>query len=95
MVSSRLSRGEPPPHSFVLLRRCVWDLKVAAPHHPPEGVAIRILVHDGDSKLAFDEQHFAAIRGETRWQSPNYDRVADRYDIEVSGGADGLTIDTE
>jgi hypothetical protein len=63
--------------------------------HRPEGVAARILVRDGSSKLAFDEQHFGVIGGETRWQSPDYDRAADRYDIEISGGADGLTVDTE
>jgi DNA-binding MarR family transcriptional regulator len=63
--------------------------------HRPEGVAARILVRDGSSKLAFDEQHFGAIGGETQWQSPDYDGAADRYDIEVSGGANGLTIDTE
>jgi DNA-binding MarR family transcriptional regulator len=63
--------------------------------HRPEGVAIRILVRDGSRKLAFDEQHFGAIGGETSLQSPAYDRAADRYDIEVSGGANSLTIDTE
>lgn len=62
--------------------------------HRPEGVAARILVRDGASKLALDEQHFGAIKGETRWQSTDYDRVANRYVIEVSGGADGLTIGT-
>jgi len=63
--------------------------------HRPEGVAARILVRDGASKLALDEQHFGAIKGETRWQSTDYDRVANRYVIEVSGGADGLTIGTK
>ena len=63
--------------------------------HHPEGVAARILVRDGASNLAFDEQHFGAIGGETQWQSPDYDGAADRYDIEVSGGANGLTVDTK
>jgi DNA-binding MarR family transcriptional regulator len=63
--------------------------------HRPEGVATRILVHGGSSKLTFDEQHFGAIGGEMRWQSPDYDRTADRYNIKVSGGADGLTLGTE
>ena len=63
--------------------------------HRPEGVAARILVRDGSSKLAFDEQHFGAIGGETRWQSPDYEGAADRYNIEVFGGANGLTIYTE
>jgi len=63
--------------------------------HRPEGVAARILVRDGSSKLAFDEQHFGVIGGETRWQSPDYDGAADRYDMEISGGANGLTVDTK
>jgi hypothetical protein len=63
--------------------------------HRPEGIAARILVRDGTSNLAFDEQHFEAIGGETRWQSPDYDGAADRYDMEVSGGANGLTVDTK
>ena len=63
--------------------------------HRPEGVAARILICHGSSKLAFDEQHFGAIGGEMRWQSPDYDVAADRYDIEISGGANRLTIDTK
>jgi hypothetical protein len=63
--------------------------------HRPEGIAARILVRDGTSNLAFDEQHFEAIGGETRWQSPDYDGAADRYDMEVFGGANGLTVDTK
>jgi hypothetical protein len=58
----------------------------------PAGVAARISVGRGASKLAFDEQHFGAIGGETRLQTPDYEGAADRYDIEVSGGASKLTV---
>jgi hypothetical protein len=54
--------------------------------HRPAGVAARISVGRGASKLTFDEQCFGAIGGETRLQSPHYEGAADRYDIEVSGG---------
>jgi hypothetical protein len=62
--------------------------------HRPEGVAARIRVGRGVSKLAFDEQRFGAIGGETRLQTIDYDGAADRYDLEVTGGASELSIDT-
>ena len=62
--------------------------------HRPEGVAARIRVGRGVSKLAFDEQRFGAIGGETRLQTIDYDGAADRYDLEVTGGASKLSIDT-
>jgi DNA-binding MarR family transcriptional regulator len=60
----------------------------------PEGVPVRVLVRAGATSLAVDEQRFGAVGGETRWQSPGYDSTADRYDVEVSGGTAGFTIDT-
>jgi hypothetical protein len=62
--------------------------------HRPEGVAARIRVGRGVSNLAFDEQRFGAIGGETRLQTIDYDGAADRYDLEVTGGASKLSIDT-
>jgi hypothetical protein len=62
--------------------------------HRPEGVAAGIRVGRGVSKLAFDEQRFGAIGGETRLQTIDYDGAADRYDLEVTGGASELSIDT-
>jgi hypothetical protein len=60
----------------------------------PAGVAARVNVGRGASKLAFDDQRFGAIGGETRLQTSDYEGAADRYDIEVSGGASKLTVDT-
>ena len=62
--------------------------------HRPEGVAARISVGRGASKLAFDEQRFGAIGGETRLQTNDYDGAADRYDVEVTGGASKLSVGT-
>jgi hypothetical protein len=62
--------------------------------HRPVSVATRVSVGRGASKLALDDQHFGAIGGETRLQTPDYESSADRYDIEVSGGASKLTVDT-
>jgi hypothetical protein len=59
----------------------------------PAGVAARVRVGGGASALALDEQRFGAIGGETRLQTPDYDGAADRYDVEVSGGASKLAVD--
>ena len=31
--------------------------------------------------------------GGIRWQSPNYDQAANRYDVSLRGGASNITID--
>jgi hypothetical protein len=60
--------------------------------HRPDGVAAR--VHAGGATiLTFDERHFGVVGG-VNLQSPDYDDAANRYDIEVTGGANNLTIDT-
>jgi hypothetical protein len=58
----------------------------------PRGVAVSIRVGRGARRLTVDEQHFGAVGGSTRWQSPEYEQMADRYDIAISGGADTLTL---
>jgi hypothetical protein len=60
----------------------------------PAGVATRVQVGHGARGLTLDDQHFGAIGGGTRWQSPGYDQTGDRYDIAVSDGADALTLAT-
>jgi DNA-binding MarR family transcriptional regulator len=59
----------------------------------PNGVAARVRVSRGASGLVFDEQSHGAVGGETSLQSPDYGGAADRYDIEVTGGVSGLTIE--
>ena len=61
--------------------------------HRPAGVAARLSVGRGASKLAFDEQRFGAIGGKTRLQTSDYDGATDRYDVEVTGGASKLSVD--
>jgi hypothetical protein len=62
--------------------------------HRPESVAARVHASGGATNLTFDEKHFGAIGGEVNLQSPDYDDAANRYDIEVTGGANNLAIDT-
>ena len=58
----------------------------------PAGVEARMDLKGGASKLAFDVQSFDAVGGTVRLRSTGYDGAADRYEIEVSGGASEVTI---
>jgi AcrR family transcriptional regulator len=58
----------------------------------PAGVPIRILVGGGATRLVLDDLRLGAVGGQTRWESPGYATAEDRYDVEVGGGASGLTI---
>ena len=59
----------------------------------PEGVAARIHAGGGATNLSFDEEHFGAIGGDVNLRGPDYGDATNRYDIEVMGGANNLTID--
>jgi len=58
----------------------------------PAGVEARMSVKGGAATLMFDERSFDAVGGKVRLQSPGYDEVSDRYEIEVSGGASEITV---
>jgi hypothetical protein len=58
----------------------------------PRGVAARLAIMGGTSKLAFDAERLGAVGGEIRLASPGAEDAAERYDIEVGGGASELTV---
>lgn len=58
----------------------------------PAGVEARVVVQGGVGTLTFDGRLFDALDGKARLQSPGYDGATDRYEIEISGGANGITI---
>ena len=60
----------------------------------PTGVAVWVHVSGGLSKLSLDDQHFGAIGGDTRLETPDYGNATDRYDVKISVGASDLTITT-
>jgi hypothetical protein len=62
--------------------------------HRPKGVGARIRVGGGVAKLVFDAQHFGAIGWLPRLETTGYEETADRYDIDIAGGAARVTIDT-
>jgi DNA-binding MarR family transcriptional regulator len=89
--ASQVALTLPPPSGTIPLR--VLGGAEGLTIRRPKGVAARVRVNRGMSGLVFDEQRHGAVGGETSLQSPDYDGAADRYDIEVSGGVSGLTIE--
>jgi hypothetical protein len=59
----------------------------------PKGIAARLRLRGGATKLKFDDRRIGASGGELNLQSRNYERATDRYDIAVTGGANNLSID--
>jgi len=58
----------------------------------PPGVPARLDVRKGASQLVFDEQRFGALGGDIRLRSPTGNRSSGRYDIDVGGGANRLSV---
>lgn len=60
----------------------------------PAGTALRLMIRGGAASLHVDGNYFSAIGGETRWQTQDYNSVADRYEFTITGGASNVTIET-
>jgi hypothetical protein len=60
----------------------------------PREVAARLRVAGGATHLDFDGHQFGAVGGEIRWQTSGADSAADRYEIDVAGGASMFTLTT-
>ncbi|MCI0671274.1 MAG: MarR family transcriptional regulator [Myxococcaceae bacterium] len=60
----------------------------------PQGVPVRFFVGSGAHKLVLDTLRLGAVGGETRWETPDFSTARDRYDMEVLGGASGVTLST-
>jgi len=89
--ASKVELTLPPPSGTIPLRVLGGAEGLTIRH--PKGVAARVYVSRGASGLVLDEQRHGALGSETSLQSPDYEHAAHRYDIEVSGGASGLTIE--
>jgi hypothetical protein len=61
----------------------------------PAGVAVVLQLVGGGSRLAFDDERYGAIGGETRLETADAGSERDRYEIEVTGGASKLTTASE
>ena len=81
----------PAPQGVVPVRFGGGISKVTIDH--PAGTAIGLRIAGGASRLAFDGQRYGALGGETRLESTGARDAADRYEIEVGGGASELTVE--
>ena len=59
----------------------------------PKGTEARLAVKGGATHIKFDAQTAGAIGGGLSWQSSGFDDAADRYDIEIGGGAVHVTVE--
>ncbi len=60
--------------------------------HRPAGTQARLSMRGGAARLMFDDQRFDGVGGTVQLQSPGYSDAENRYEIEISGGANEITI---
>jgi hypothetical protein len=63
--------------------------------HRPGSVPARVHIGGGVSKLQLDTQYLGAIGGPVRLETSAYPDAADRYNVEIGGGASKITIEHE
>ena len=80
----------PEPSGVVPVRLSGGANKVSI--RRPEGTEARLNVKGGISKLTFNDQHFEAVGGRLRLQTSGYEGAGDRFEIEISGGANEISI---
>jgi Domain of unknown function (DUF5668)/N-terminal domain of toast_rack, DUF2154 len=59
--------------------------------HRPAGVAASVSASGGANSVRLDDQHLPSF-GDGSAQTPGYDSAADRYQVDVSGGASNVSI---
>lgn len=59
----------------------------------PAGTHAELAVRGGVARLAFDDGRFEGLGGKVRLESTGFDPAGDHYAIDISGGANQITID--
>lgn len=90
--ASRLEASLPQPDRSVLIQVSGGASGITI--HRPGGVPIRVDVTGGASNLDVDGRRFGVVAGSQAYESPEYAEASGRYDIQVSGGATRVTIDS-
>jgi DNA-binding MarR family transcriptional regulator len=60
----------------------------------PAGAALRAHLRDAASDLTLDGRRYGTLARGWRWESDDFARATDRYDLEITGGASSVTVDT-
>lgn len=58
----------------------------------PRGTAAQVVIRGGASNLLFDQQQLGAVGSTTRLATPGWESAADRWTIELTGGASELSV---
>lgn len=58
----------------------------------PAGSEARLRVTGGATSLSFDAQRLGAVGGTVLLETPGFAAATDRYDLELTGGAAGLSV---
>jgi hypothetical protein len=90
--ASELTIDLPAPRGVVPIRISGGASKVTL--RRPAKAAVRLSIKSGASRVAFDSQYYGAIGGPVRLATPDGAESADRYEIDVRGGASNLDVDT-
>jgi hypothetical protein len=57
----------------------------------PSGVPVQVRISPGSNKVTIDKEYIHN-RDTLKWESPDYSRARDRYDIAITGGANKVII---
>lgn len=73
----------------IRLRGGSHEVRITRPRH----TAVRLVVHGGLSGLTIDSMKLGSVGGVMRWESPEFEGAQDRFEIDLSGGTAGLTLE--
>jgi hypothetical protein len=82
----------PTPDSTIPIRiGAISNLTI----HRPATTPVRIQARRGIGSLLLDEQNFGPMAGQPRLETEGFYETANRYDIQILGGAGSISIDQE
>lgn len=58
----------------------------------PRGAAAQVVIRGGASNFVFDAQRLGAVGSTTRLGTPGWESAADRWSVELTGGASELSV---
>jgi len=60
----------------------------------PAGSGLRLALSGGAQEVRFGEQRLRQVHGQLRLATPSAELAPDRYEMEISGGVRGLTVES-
>jgi DNA-binding MarR family transcriptional regulator len=85
-----ISLGTPDGTSRVRITGGARDVVV----EHPSGTPVRVSVTGGAHEVRLGREHLRDIHGQVRLSTPGTERAADRFEVDVAGGARGVRVTT-